>query len=831
MSQEFIQIGIDLGTTNSEVAVFVNGKVEIIRNIYQDYFTPSVFGVDKAGNKVVGKKAYEKLFKGADADELVNNKAEVKRLMGTVEKTEFPRLKKSLSAEEVSAEILKSLREDISRKYPDLDTRSAVITVPAYFSIIQSEATKRAGILAGFKHVVLIQEPIAAALSYGFQSSENKKWLVYDFGGGTFDVAVISSHDGILTVLESGGDNYLGGKNIDWAIVEELIVPEINKKYQLQDFTRANQKYQTIFAKLKYLAESAKIDLSQLDKTPIEVDLETADGQEISLNIVLNRSQFERIIEPFIKKTIAISRNTIKNAGVSYDSIGRVVLVGAPTQIPYLRKFLEESLKIKIDTSVDCLTAVATGACLYGLSQKIPESVKVVKERNLEAITLKLNYPALTSETDEPIAGSVQGEHKGEYTLQIQSESGLYTSPKIPLKNGKFLESIAVEPNKTNQYWLYLFDSKGNSVPIEPDSFVITHGLPEVVGAPIAHSIGLAIHKITGSSENEEEFDIYFEKGANLPLKEKTQRYRATQKISRGDNTELPIVVCEGESDNPKNNDYVCKLGINGKELPHDLPIGTDIDVTISVNESRELSVSYYIPSIDKGGNLRMTIMDEALNIDELSYNLEKEKEKFNKVAELCSVEEREAINNLLGSATISVQNANTDQDDKRKANKEIKELRAQLEKISENKKSDKLKSDFNGLLEAVPVLIANAPEDSNKEQGIKLLATLKVEGEKAVSTNNEILLARTNEQLFSLAFRYHYANPQNILELFSRHVQGEFTYTNPDAAQYFIEKGKKAVEANNIDGVKDVLQEIQNLMIDKNQMSLSSMVSGLTRY
>jgi len=827
MSQEFIQIGIDLGTTNSEVAVFINGKVEIVKNIYQDSFTPSVFGIDKTGNKVVGKKAYENLFKKATADEVENNKAEIKRLMGTADKIEFPRIKKSLSAEEISAEILKTLKEDIGRKYPELDSRSVVITVPAYFSILQSEATKRAGNLAGFEHVVLLQEPIAAAISYGFQSLKNQNWLVYDFGGGTFDVALISSRDGSLTVLETGGDNYLGGKNIDWAVVEAVMVPEIIKKYKLKDFTRSNPKYQTVFSRLKYLAESAKIDLSQLKKTLIEIDLEIKGGKEISINIEFERPRFEKIIEPFIKKTIAISKETIKNAGVTYDAVNKVILVGGPTQIPCLRKMIEESLKIKVDTTVDCLTAVATGACLYGLSQRIPESAKTIKDKNPKTVTIKLNYPSLTSETDEPISGSIQNTNDDEYILQIQSESGLYTSPKIALKKGKFLESITIEPNKTNQFWVYLFDAEGNAIPVEPDSFVITHGL-SLSGAPIAHSIGIALQKIT-DSENKAEFDVYFDKGSILPLKEKTKSYRTAQKILRGDDAELPIVVFEGEDKNPENNDFVCRLGINGKELPHDLPIGTNIDVSISLNESRELSVSYYIPSIDKGGNLRVTNVDESLDVDKLSTNLKEEKEKFNKVTDLCSEEEREAINNLFESATTSVQNANVDQDDKRKANKDIKELRARVEKISESKKGDKLKAEFNNLLEIVPILIAHAPEDTSKARDVELLTTLTSEGKKAASANNEVRLARTNEQLTALALKYYYANPQSWIEQFARHSQGEFTYTNPQAAKYFIEKGKKGVDANSTDDVKDAVLELQNLMVDKSQASLTTMVSGLT--
>ncbi len=826
MSQEFIQIGIDLGTTNSEVAVFTNGKVEIVKNIYQDSFTPSVFGVDKIGNKIVGKKAYENLFLKATADEVSNNKTEVKRLMGTADKVEFPRINKSFNAEEISAEILKSLKEDIYRKYPEFNTSSVVITVPAYFSIIQSEATMRAGNLAGFEHVVLLQEPIAAALSYGFSVSGNQNWLVYDLGGGTFDVAIISSRDGSLTVLETGGDNFLGGKNIDWAIVEKIIVPAINEKYQLKNFNRSNPKFQYIFTRLKYLAEQVKKYLSQAELALIEVSLELENHQTIELDIELTRSSFEEIIQPLIKKTIDISKETIKKSGISFSAINKVVLVGGPTQIPYVRNTIERELNIKVDTTVDCLTAVATGACLYGLSKRIPKNQDVKDKKNNSSVFIDLHYSSLTSETDEPIAGFIDDRNSDSYTLQIQSENGLYTSDKISLKKGKFMESITVEPNKTNLFWLYLFDEDGNPISVEPDSFAITHGLSEITGAPISHSIGVSLLK---NSEGEGEFDVYFEKGSNLPLK-KTKKYRTALKLSRGKDADLLILVLEGESSNPENNIYICNLGINGKELPHDLPAGTDIDVTILVNESRELFVNYYIPSLDKRGNSRVTQMDENLDVKKLSGYLEKEKEKYNKIMDLCTDEEKKNIENMIATVESSVSNAEIDKDDKKQADKEIKEIRDKVEKLSENKKFAKLKSDFKNFIMFVPKIIEDSPGSSDKAQGIELFEQLEIEGEKSIETDNEVLLARTNEQLIELAVKFYYLNPLSWLDQFERHESGKFAYTNTEAAQYFIEKGKKAVQNQDNEAVKEIVIELQNLMVDENERSISAMISGLTR-
>lgn len=246
MTYSTISIGIDLGTTNSSVAVNNSGVIEIVKKPGGLEYTPSVFGFDKARNKVVGQRAYEFLYYDASDTGVKNFKPEVKRIIGTPEKFYFERAGVEMSAEEISSEILKSLVQDILRKYPKFDTTAAVITIPAAFSILQCEATKRAGNLAGFKHVVLLQEPIAAAISYGFATTANENWLVYDLGGGTFDVALISSNDGVLSVLGHNGDNFLGGKNLDWEIVDKVLTPKISDMLSFENFRRDNKAHQSI---------------------------------------------------------------------------------------------------------------------------------------------------------------------------------------------------------------------------------------------------------------------------------------------------------------------------------------------------------------------------------------------------------------------------------------------------------------------------------------------------------------------------------------------------------------------------------------------------------
>ena len=231
-----IQIWIDLWTTNSAIAINKSGKTEIIKNFERDEFTPSVYWFDKAKNPLVWKRAYEKLYKYADNEDIWNFKSEIKRLMWTPEITYFPRVEKSMKAEDISAEILKYLKSTALKQYPDLETSWVVITVPAHFSTIESEATKRAGELAWFKKVVLLQEPIAAAIAYGFSADKNANWLIYDLWGGTFDTAIIQSMDGLLNILSSKGDNFLWWKDFDWVIVDKIFIPRILEKFNLLNF-------------------------------------------------------------------------------------------------------------------------------------------------------------------------------------------------------------------------------------------------------------------------------------------------------------------------------------------------------------------------------------------------------------------------------------------------------------------------------------------------------------------------------------------------------------------------------------------------------------------
>lgn len=829
-----IRIGIDLGTTNSEVAVCYGDSVEIVKNANGDEYTPSVFGIDKSGNPIVGKAAYDKRFRVATEDEVQNNKAEVKRLMGTNEKINFPRIKKTFSPEQVSAEILKSLKNDALRKYPNAEAFAAVITVPAYFDSLQNEATKRAGQIAGFDYVVLLQEPISAAISYGYNSSDNTNWLVYDLGGGTFDVALISSQDGLLKVIEHGGDNFLGGKDIDKAIVDQVLVPAILRNFSLKKFEPSNKKYESVFAKLKLIAEKAKIELTSSENINIEIDEVGMDddGKEIYLSFGYSRKAFNELIKPIIDKTIEVSKGVIERSNLAKKYISKVILVGGPTQIPYLRERVEKDLGIEVDSSVDPLTTVARGACIYGLGTRIPDEIASNhhKPTSKEEVKVTLNYESMTSDEDEMLTGSIQLPDDGEYYIKISSESGFYNSANIKIKNGKFFDTLAIEPNKANKFWIYLIDESGNNVPIFPDSFTITHGLT-VQGAPIPHDIGVVYSRKSFDSDFQftEECDKYFERSSILPL-EATKSYKTVRLLEKDADNPLPIKVYEGDSSDPALNTIITTLKIDGSELPYNLPKGTDIDLTIKMDESREVIVEAYIPSIDLTTEVRVNIYAQNINNAELRQEIEIQKQRI--IESKTSDEEKTAMQSEIDSIERNAEDSN-DTDSQQKASRDIKKLKEKIDGIESSSKIDDIIAQHKELIEEAEKIITEAKEN-DASIGDRLwgqFMQIKDAGETAIAQQDKVMLVQLNEQLSVLKIQAISENPYFwVVMLDNLKTRSITDFRNPSDAEYHFNAAEKAKSSGNAEELKRNVRELLRLLPQEEQAEISGNMSGITK-
>jgi molecular chaperone DnaK len=368
-------VGIDLGTTNSVVAVMEGGKPSVIQNAEGFRTTPSVVAYTKNGDRLVGQIAKRqavinpdntfysvKRFIGRRSDEVSDELKKVSYIVkndsnGNI-KLECPSLKKDFSSEEISAEVLRKLVDDAS-KYLGEQVKQAVITVPAYFNDSQRQATKDAGKIAGLEVLRIINEPTAASLAYGLDKKNNETILVFDLGGGTFDVSVLEVGDGVFEVLSTSGDTQLGGDDFDDKIVKWLM-KEFKSEHNI-DLSGDRQALQ----RLTEASEKAKVELSNLTQTDISLPFLTAtDTGPKHLDRSITRSKFEELCSSLIDRARIPVENALKDAKIDKTKIDEVVLVGGSTRIPAIQDVVVKILGKKPNQTVNPDEVVAVGAAV-----------------------------------------------------------------------------------------------------------------------------------------------------------------------------------------------------------------------------------------------------------------------------------------------------------------------------------------------------------------------------------------------------------------------------------------------------------------------------------
>jgi len=361
-------IGIDLGTSTTEAAVYQDGKPIIMLNFDGKEVTPSVVGLDDSGNIIVGEKAEAQLLIAPD-----RTVREVKRLIGT---NQFITMgKRNYSPVEISTMILSYVR-NYAAKYLDMDIERAVISVPAYFDELQRQETMEAGNAAGFFVDRIINEPTAAALSYGLEHMDEESYvLVYDLGGGTFDVTILEMFEGVLEVKASSGDNKLGGKDFDQRLIEYLI-KQFQNQYKIDLTTDIYA-----MARVREEALRCKIALSTQEEYTVQIPVLTVkDNVPYAMEEVITRTKFEELIQDLVDRTHDPIRVVLSDSGISAQQLNKILLVGGSTRVPLVRRDIEAYFGKKPEAAVDPDFAVAQGAAIQAaiISGQIDETNEIV---------------------------------------------------------------------------------------------------------------------------------------------------------------------------------------------------------------------------------------------------------------------------------------------------------------------------------------------------------------------------------------------------------------------------------------------------------------------
>jgi len=698
MARTKIDYGIDLGTTNSAIARMESGEPKNKKTDTLKDTMPSCIHFNKKQSIVAGDAAANQFrsdrlraLKTLKADE--NTFIEFKRTMGTDKTYNSSFMNKEYTSEELSAEVLKKLKSFIT----DEEIKSIVITVPAKFTINQNDATTRAAKLAGFEHCELLQEPIAASMAYGLDTtSKDGLWLVFDFGGGTFDAALLKVEDGIMKVIDTEGDNYLGGKNIDYAIVDEILIPDLKGKFNIESFL-SGSKLDYFRNALKDFAEDAKIALSFSNSTDVLSQLndfpEDDDGTEIELDLKITEDSFAPAVKTIFQKAVDICKDLLKRNSLSGNDLGALILVGGPTYSPILRKMLKEQVTEKVDTSCDPMTVVAKGAALYASTVSVSDEI-IEKNRDKTKIQLGLGYEPTTVENEEWVTIKIlkdktKGTIPDKCFAEVVRSDKAWSSGKVQIDQAGEVVEVKLNEGKANAFNVYVYNEQGDLIPSEPNDFTIIQG-SKVGSATLPYNIGIEIKsKASGK--------IVFrpikgvEKNQTTPATGVANGLKTQKQINPGSTSDfIKIPIYQGdygaEGSRAIYNEHVYDVIITGEDLPSLLPEGSDVDLTVNVDKSGRITLSAFFPYLNFTQDVDVPSNSTQKEIDAnwLETEISKAKQTLNIIKQEGDFTDKEALTKLsneVAELEKLLEQGRSDYDRKKQV---LDNLRRSLRKIDE---------------------------------------------------------------------------------------------------------------------------------------------------
>jgi molecular chaperone DnaK len=812
MPRATVDFGIDLGTTNSAIAQLRGTDVHVFKDNEGWEYTPSAVWIDQRGQLFVGRRAKERL----ESDQ-GNAFCEFKLKMGTPEEYRFARSGQTMQPEQLSAEVLKALR-GIVRQRAQEEISAAVITVPAAFELHQCNATRKAAELAGFTLSPLLQEPIAAALAYGFQSESDRVfWLVYDLGGGTFDAAVMRVRDGEIQVVNHGGDNYLGGKLIDWDIVNELFIPALTRTARLSDFRRGNPKWAGAIAKLKQQAEQGKIRTSVDQSVDIYIEFLCNDdsGHPVSFEYELQRSEVERLAAPYILRSINVCKKTLEEKGLKVGDIEKVLLVGGPTLMPHLRERLEDKragLGIPLEFRLDPLTVVAQGAAIFAGTQRLVQKESTLASRVQEGNFL-ISFPQWTftgSDTETSVAGIIKGPggmSLQNFTLEFlqQQVAPHWRSGQMRLPaSGKFLTTLVISKGGTNRFLPELRDSMGRLLPVVTDPPELTY-TPGIVigGAPLTHSVGV------GLANNEVAW--FLEKGTPLPAVGR-RTLRTVFEVRQGQAGDvIRIPVLEGESPRADRNRVIGMLEVNAQQVRRNLPVGAEVEVTINLDESRILTTSAFIDLLaEEFKEVIQLGKQQIIDASRLQASLEEEKRRLAGLQASKDMTVRQRVQQIdqerkVHQVEVALAAARVEPEALDKADRLLLDLKIAIDEVQQQGELPELIDEAEKLLVATRELIDKFGTPERRSSFARAESELR----SAIQSGDADLLQQRIEAMRGLGIRV--LDEVGLLPrwLFEELMKMQDKMKDPVLAARLIREGQVALRAENLDGLRAINQQL----------------------
>jgi molecular chaperone DnaK len=811
-----INFGIDLGTSNSLIARFDRGNVEVFRNPNGFKETlPSVVGF-RNDRILLGDQA--RVYLQRDPKSVVSR---FKRKMGTSETYRIKSLNSSKNPVELSAYILKELKTFVQNGE---SVDSAVITIPASFDTAQSNATKEAGLQAGLKTVVLLQEPIAASLAYANKEKsidlKNSQWLVYDLGGGTFDVALVKIQEGELTVVDHEGDNYLGGTDLDALIVERLVAPALEKVGAFTDLVDKMKSESGKFNRLWHLllnqAEAAKVELST--KTSAEIDLGTIsdltddNGRSIDSLITITRSEFELIVKDAVDSTIDMMKKILTRNSLQSSDLQFILMVGGSTYIPYVRKRVEEVMGIAVNTTVDPTNAIVIGAAYFsGTREKSKQAID--SRKPLSKLKIRASYNKSSQEREETFSAKVEGDLTG-LQYRISHEDGSYDSGLKKL-TARISEDLPLREGAFNLFNFKVTDGEGSPVLIDIDSIQIAQGRYSVAGQMLPEDISLVKDDL---SAQDTRLELLFAKNSILPSRVK-KTVEVGKTIVKGASDGVHIMVVEGPSNrHSSTNKPIGVLSITGEKISKDLIKGTDIDLTFEMSESRDFTVSAFVNGT--GQELSQVFTPNVRNVSTqvLASEILLLETRIQAEIEDAAETNNKALISELESALSKVQDlivnaGSISEDDVTDKKFQIEDQKRKLAQVifelTSNKRLDKAKVGYLETRSEVQQLVRESGDDRERHIVSEIVAR---EQSFLTSSTPEKILA-VKKELDAIRWQILTRTPEFLQGMFQHLIQRRASMNDQIQATQLIESGRRAIDRDDVDTLRQINGRLWDLM------------------
>lgn len=810
-----INFGIDLGTSNSLIAKYTNGTVEVFKNPNGFKETlPSVVGF-RNDRILIGDQA--RTYLQRDPKSVASR---FKRKMGTNETFKIKAIAASKTPAELSSLILKELKSFV---HTGENFEDVVITIPASFDTVQSNATKEAGALAGFRNVILLQEPIAASLAFANKDKgsnlKNSQWLVYDLGGGTFDVALVKIVEGELTVIDHEGDNYLGGSDFDALIVEKLLVPELMKRGRFDDLLRQMQsdsgKYNKLWHTLLPLAEAAKVELSTKSAAEIDLgavsDLRDDDGSAIDSIISISRSEFESVIRDQVENTIERMKQILTRNSIEPRDLKFVLFVGGSTFIPYVRKRVEEVMGIPVNTGIDPTNAVCIGAAYYaGTKQK---QATVSAQRTASPLVIRASFSRASQENEETFTAKVEGDLNNLF-YRIVADDGSFDSGLKKLSH-RIVEDLPLREAAFNEFNLRILDDQGTNVPIDFGPIQIAQGRYSVVGQMLPEDISLVKDDLVAKDTR---LELLFRKNAVLPAGTK-KTVEVSKTIVFGSPEAIRIMVVEGPADrHSSTNKPIGVLSISGKQISKDLFKGTEIDLTFEMSESRDLTVSAFLNGTSQQFSQVFTPKQREVSPQLLASEILLLEEKVqaeiddansngnaNATVELEKV--MRGVQGLMSSAANLAQDDVTDkkyqlEDRKRKLAQDVFEL-------TSSKRTNLARISYEEAKRETAALVIKSGNDREKHQFAEIVAREK----SFINSSSPEKIQIVVDELVRIGLTILMRSPEFLKNVFTSLVDRRASMNDEGLASQLIENGKRAIASDDTEALRAINGRLFNLM------------------